>query len=660
MFELKDLPTFFRCKKCLSVQKIINFSFPDNNIPMNYIYIITVCQNNHYENKKIKNFDELQYKLDISIQKCSSCNLSPPLYYCLKCFKIFYLNCKEIHAAEIHKEMIKLKYIDNICFKHPFEVNNNIFKSFFECKLCSNWAYLEDKEEYFLSEFECMNNFFDFLKNNFLNNISEIKDIYRDDNTLLSLLSNYEERINSELNFIQKYYNQMKNIMQKKEKLNIIYYNNLKRINIHNFVNSFNELDYNELKLLFSIGHLFGYTCYALPEGINYLTEKKEGITGDTSTIKILTNNQDFFNIKNNFKNRPQELKYEEILFEINIREIVALDAYKNIQGVPTFIFSLKNKIYLMNLNTRKIEKELEVSENNNIDNPQEEIISYLKYYNFNDKEYILCQIKETKIIIFEIQQNFEKIFTLQKINIRSCLIFSLKNKLFLFISFHDKVHIYNFVKNSHKLITSIFKKDILDIEQIQNIRHTDTIFIDKKYSLYIIISNKKSILSLKHPIYRIYQEYKNVFPEKGIPILPKVYEFGNKAIYLMVIFDSMLNIYDFHTGDIIREVHISSFLNDYFFYNQDSIIFISDSEASISLNPILDINTGELNDDGLWKTIYIMKQIYLDDCEESIIYIGHYNNIILLSSKQSNIEKSKIIDEQLKEEKMKNLKKKE
>ena len=54
------------------------------------------------------------------------------------------------------------------------------------------------------------------------------------------------------------------------------------------------------------------------------------------------------------------------------------------------------------------------------------------------------------------------------------------------------------------------------------------------------------------------------------------------------------------------------------------------------------------------------MKQIYLDDCEESIIYIGHYNNIILLSSKQSNIEKSKIIDEQLKEEKMKNLKKKE
>lgn len=138
---------------------------------MNYIYIITVCQNNHYENKKIKNFDELQYKLDISIQKCSLCYLSPPIYYCLKCFKIFCLKCKETHYTEIHKEIIKLIYIDNICFKHPFEVNNNIFKSFFECKLCSNREYPEEDEEYFLSNFEYMNNFFDSLKNNFLNNI---------------------------------------------------------------------------------------------------------------------------------------------------------------------------------------------------------------------------------------------------------------------------------------------------------------------------------------------------------------------------------------------------------------------------------------------------------------------------------------------------------
>ena len=189
----------------------------------------------------------------------------------------------------------------------------------------------------------------------------------------------------------------MKNIMQKNGKLNIIYYDNLKRINIHNFVNRFIELDYNELKLLFSIGHLFDYMCYDLPEGINYLSEKKEGIIGDAPKIKILTNNQDFFNIKNNFKNKPHELKYKEILYEINMFEIVALDAYKNIQGVPILIFSLKNKIYLMNLNIRKVEKELEVSENNNIVNPQEEIISYLKYYNFKDKEYILCQIKEKK-----------------------------------------------------------------------------------------------------------------------------------------------------------------------------------------------------------------------------------------------------------------------
>ena len=51
---------------------------------------------------------------------------------------------------------------------------------------------------------------------------------------------------------------------------------------------------------------------------------------------------------------------------------------------------------------------------------------------------------------------------------------------------------------------------------------------------------------------------------------------------------------------------------------------------------------------------LVILRKIYLDDCEESIIIPSHYNNIILLSSKRSNIEKSKIIDKQLKEEKMK------
>ena len=64
-----------------------------------------------------------------------------------------------------------------------------------------------------------MNNFFSFLKNNFLNNINEIKDIYRNDNTLLSLISNYEERINSELNFIQIYYKSNEKYYAKKWKI---------------------------------------------------------------------------------------------------------------------------------------------------------------------------------------------------------------------------------------------------------------------------------------------------------------------------------------------------------------------------------------------------------------------------------------------------------
>ena len=69
-------------KKCLSLQKILFISFPDNfgNLTYYYIYLITLCQNNHYENKRLEKFDYSQYEVNISELKCSSCNLLIPIY----------------------------------------------------------------------------------------------------------------------------------------------------------------------------------------------------------------------------------------------------------------------------------------------------------------------------------------------------------------------------------------------------------------------------------------------------------------------------------------------------------------------------------------------------------------------------------------------------
>ena len=45
--ELEYLPTYFRGKKCLTLQKILEMNLPSHTLPFYHIYIVKVCQNKH-------------------------------------------------------------------------------------------------------------------------------------------------------------------------------------------------------------------------------------------------------------------------------------------------------------------------------------------------------------------------------------------------------------------------------------------------------------------------------------------------------------------------------------------------------------------------------------------------------------------------------------
>jgi hypothetical protein len=68
---------------------------------------------------------------------------------------------------------------------------------------------------------------------------------------------------------------------------------------------------------------------------------------------KLLKNNDE-----NHFKMIPQKLHSKETLI-LNDRTFTGLDVFKNINNIPILLFSLKNKIYLMNMITRKNIKEI-------------------------------------------------------------------------------------------------------------------------------------------------------------------------------------------------------------------------------------------------------------------------------------------------------------
>lgn len=606
--KLEYLPTYFRCRKCLTLQEILEISFPDYSSPFYHIYIIKKCQNKHYEKYKIKELDEINNNINLFKLNCSSCNLILSQYYCLLCYKTFCLHCKEKHAKTLHNTIIKLKDIDNICFNHPFQKNINKFKNLFACNLCCNYGYSEYEDEY-LSEIKEFQDTINFSKNHFLTAYNQIE---CPDNQLLLLSKEYKKRIDKEYDYIQNYYNQINNLLNNKIKLNFIFYKNLQMININNFLfsnYSLNDLTYNEKKQLFTRGHLSYYSRY------DYEAAK------DLKN-KLLKNNEDIFKYnENQFKMNPCELKFTETLEFINER-YVCLDVNKNINNIPILIFSLKNKINIMNLNTRKNISGIIV------DSGDREI-NFLKYYIFNKIEYILCKINETTIIIFDIQNNFKKIFNLESTNIRSCLLFNYKNKLYLFISFLDKVNIYDINNNNNQLITSIHKNSQIIIE-----KYTDNIFIDKNNILYIIICYQNKAITLKDPNYKIYKEYINIYPEEGMLILPKVYEFEKNITYLLTIFyDYILNIYDFYTGDIIKQFNLGYETRpcDYIFWNYNLLLIMTEHESGICL----DLFTGEIN---YLLYSYIMKKIYLDDCEESLIHVKqNVNDIVLLSFKKSD-----------------------
>ena len=125
-----------------------------------------------------------------------------------------------------------------------------------------------------------------------------------------------------------------------------------------------------------------------------------------------------------------------------------------------------------------------------------------------------------------------------------------------------------------------------------------------------------------------------------------------------------ILNIYDFYNGDIIKQFNFYFELKpcDYFFWNSNLLLVIGYNDAVTCL----DIFTGENYYLDYIYDSYIMKKIYLDDCEESIIFVQKNSNIRLLSYKKSKYlinkekEEFKKIKEKNDKEKEEDLKEKE
>ena len=632
------LTTFFRCKQCLTIQKIVKTILPRYFRPMTSIYFFVICQNEHFEKYKLKNISELP-KFNANNLKCYSCQISTPSYYCLTCYKTFCLKCKDEHSKKFHNKIIELKNIDNICPKHFTDKVDNKYHPFYICEECQKDQYINASESYLFKKKDEFDEIIDKIKKD----LNKLYKKYDNNEKYTNLIKSFEKQINEEINFIQLYYEQSINILKSKSKLNICIYNNLKAFELRNplkIIFTRENLDEKDILHIFSLEHIF--SSYYRHEKLNLKISK---------LLKIKEEEENHFEIS------PDQLEYYCSLYDFEFGEASVFDIFTNKDKIPMLIFSKSNKINFMNLINHKIEKCITMQ----VENIDEYIfyIDQLKYYKYHGNEYILSLLKNGKnqtINIYDINNNYKIKFSInnnkEDNEIKNGFLFYYNNNTMLFLCFLKNVSIYDI--HSKELITSIYKNKILSFDYYTFAE--DFIYVDKNKSCYIILNSNEKMISLKYPKCVIYKEYPNYFQDFWVYTYPRIFEFEGNKTYLFAIFNhDFLYIFDFHTSELIKEIDIITNPSEpvdaceYIFWNSD-ILLIPDSHDGIGS---VMVNLSSENVETVLGNCYQMKKVFLPDSQESIIIKRFATNLYVQSFKKyflSEEEKKKYEEKKEKE----------
>ena len=608
MTKLQSLNITFRCKECLSLQIIYKTKFMD----CYFIYIYTKCINEHLETYKIKDITELD-TINKNKINCSECKTVYSIFYCSKCYKTFCLNCKDIHIKQYHDNIIKLEDIDNIYYKDIFTKYKN-YKYYFEFEsLDEN----DDEYKWLINNLDNIIEESNKYKNKWQNEINKSYIKYNNDVNKKELILNLEKRINNEINFIQLYIVQIKNILKNNLTLNEILISNLTHFLNFKFISFLDFVDdiKGEQKILQKLiySHFFN-NSYSNYEIINI------------KNIKLLNYESEY-----NFKQNPDDLKS----WKNNICHTYSFDIFYNKNKIPFIIYLDKYTINIMNLSNQKIEKYIEIP---NEDIEQEKYLDGLvKYYKNNkNEEYILCILFDENLIYIFNLNNSELIFSLEEDDIfyniegpndykgifKSGILFSYNNKLTLLISCYDRILIYDV--DNEQLVSSILR--------ILAPYSEDYYFIDKNNCGYIISNTKEKISSLIFPQCKLYKNYINYIPQLGSYKYPRVFEFENNITYLITIFDNnILYIFDFHSGDLIKEIKLMDLheAHQFLFWNSECLIVPCSNDWRTASK--VNIFTEEYEE--IFYSTRNMEKVYLPKHGEALIFDGLFGGGIFLAT---------------------------
>ena len=607
-----------RCPKCLLIPRIIEVNYEFKKFNIRYF-----CPNNHTEIIYYKNMK----KYDLNKIKCNECNNTnnKSLYYCRECFNILCKNCKKIHQEkQIHKNIIDLNIIDDICYIHN-EINIVYCKNCEE-SICNKCAKSEKHKEHEKNEIKLLDlinlkNKCIKFKKKLAKNLEEYK------------LRLFKQRKNNHLNDF-KNNNEIK-----------LYIKELKNINldIADFIlDMINDFDIYKKTKKFPNYVLYlnsKFISKFISDGYYFFNEWREKwISKNYQIYKSfllkdeMEDNKFFFDknlvskkiikIRNIYK--PLESTIEYCYF------------YMNEKGEGIIIYLDNNILCYRNIETLEDFKKIEI---NNIN------------IKFHSAKYLICCKKEYLLLYnyygsFEVfmldNEKFNKInsnikkedIDQEKLGFNSLFLSSSINyfnkNIYVSCFYQHKIYIYNILLNQVEIVMDFNDTIIYTYNKyfLNNKNIYDFLFVATEKQCYIY-DIKKFSLKKKLLLQNVYYVLLS--------------EISNKDC-LIISYDENLIIIDFFSNDILYKTSAGK-TQCLFLWNQNTIIENSQIDSCAD-NSIYDLFDGEhervfneLND--FWWTDEIYK-IELKKYGKCLLRIGEEKINLYYIKTEEEIKKEK------------------
>ena len=324
-------------------------------------------------------------------------------------------------------------------------------------------------------------------------------------------------------------------------------------------------------------------------------------------------NNDNKKNIKINF-----DSKFKEEVYSSKIPNQICF--FKSINNENLLVFSnykkyrLNKKFSSLICYDLKLNKIIKFIKKNNLYK-----ITCIRHCLINNKDIIITSSEDNVILIYNISNNWNIISKIENVG---------NNKKEFFIYSINFIYLNN--ENNNYIVTSCFNDNNLKLFNFNGnfiksfcncvkVKYIESFYDSKNKQNFIIISNFEGISSFYFENGKLYHNYFNNQNNENIFILKEI----NNKIYLFFSNKISISIFDFHSGEFIKQLNCKDIIS-MLIWNDNYLILSGKKLYLLNLNALNEIKC--ISDQKILNSYNLIK-VNINNNQEYIYQLLEYKN---------------------------------